>query len=366
MPEGGSVKETKNRQKFLKENVDNKSTAQYTFPPFPENFYNTGVELVGNKLPLSPGHNLLHDWLADTSDTSSEKKLDADYEKLGEAHTFVLDNRVPILKFIINQQPENYALKSGGRVATSRDYNWYACPGCTYQTSRLGELVAHLVLVLEHQSVCSQDEPPFIFQLGKCTKYVWQKNQYQVEKKMKKADCHQCPEGLTALDGLGKGLHATLNPGAFQHIGENKPLMKLFYYKAGFALSFRKIFESINEKGRESWWTDALANYAVARLYRRIFILKPRVHDLFLQKEITEARHFSRRIFEVEHLSHSQTKTLGTDYAFLDAWNNREDLASIRQDSLLRDIDDVLNPPKKDKKRTTKVKSSSTRRKGGV
>ena len=366
IPEGGSVKDRKDRLKYLKKHVDTKNPASFTFPIVPRDFYSMAPsEPARNKLPLSPEHPLIQQWLAVAENASSERKLNADYDRLGEAASFVLENRKTILKFIINQKPENYVSERG--KAKSKDSNSYACPGCYFKTNRTGDLVAHFATVLEHQSVWNQQDPPFLFQLGKCSKYPWMKGLYDRENRFQAADCYLCPSGLTALDGLSKGLHATLNPGAFQYIGENKPLMKLFYFKRDFALNFRECFEGINDKGKMSWWTDALANYAVATLYHRIFLLKPRTHDLFSKRQITDKRLLSRRITEVEHLSHSQTKVLGTDFGFLDAWNSRDDLAYFREESLLRDIDDVLNPAPRNKQAKSSGKmGGSNWRKGGV
>ena len=70
---------------------------------------------------------------------------------------------------------------------------------------------------------------------------------------------------------------------------------------------------------------------------------------------------------EVENISHSHTKVLGTDFAFLDAWNTREDLANFRDESLLREIDDVLkSAPKNKQVKSSRKMDGSSRRKGGV
>ena len=58
----------------------------------------------------------------------------------------------------------------------------------------------------------------------------------------------------------------------------------------------------------------------------------------------------TRRAETTEFLLHSHTKTIGDNYSFFARWNERDDIRQFRENNILRCVDDLLNPQKKEKK----------------
>jgi hypothetical protein len=317
------------------------------FPPVADDFYPKAIETPSvDSLPMKREHALL----THAYDRGSFVPPGSEDER-EHAASFVETHKESILKWIINVQPSDFIHEDSGRSAKKTDSNVYACPGCAQYFLKTSELIAHIVTTLEHQSVCNEEHPAFFFHLGICSLPVGNLNYYLINKKLQyDIPCNYCAVGQTALDGYGKGTHELLNPGAFAHLSEGCNLLKLFYAKRGYAPSFITLFKSL-DKDNAITWTSKLAVWAVARLYRKAFILpSANRKNNFENCYILSQELLNRRTVANERLDHSHTKTIGDNYSFFKRWNERDDLSHFRENNILRCVDALLNPAKKVKK----------------
>ena len=159
--------------------------------------------------------------------------------------------------------------------------------------------------------------------------------------------CYFCPSGHTALDGKGRGTHELLNPGSLLYLSQSSNLMKLFFTKSSHCPDFATLFRSLDTT-TERVWTNEIATWAVAHLYRKAFVLPNAGRkDKFKNCHILTKELLDRRGKQTEPLDHSQTKTIGDNLSFLQRWNERNDLQHFRETNILRCVDELLNPPKK-------------------
>ena len=334
------------------------------FPPVADDFYPKAIETPSvDSLPLKHEHALMthaYDQGASLVPPGTEHERE-------RAASFVETHKESIFKWIINIQPSDYLDKDSGRPAPRPDSNVYACPGCAAYFLKTSDLIAHIVTALEHQSVCDSKHPAFFFHLGICSLPVGNLNHYLMNGKLQyNIPCNYCVVGQTSLDGYGMGKHEFLNPGAFAHMSEGCNLLKLFYAKRGYIPNFITLFKSL-DKDNTITWTTKLAVWAVARLYRKAFILpSANRKNNFENCYIVSQNLLDRRTVANEKLDHSQTKTVGDNYSFFKRWNERDDLSHFRENNILRCVDTLLNPEKKVKKPKRKMTGLTNRRKGGV